>query len=462
MAKTFEDQGGVASTDPSPLYRWLTSRIAGRVMRPAHLERRRNRIERGRKRSGNRHTVEYFHQVEDGYSHLAAQLLRPLLEGYDVDLVCHLASVPRDRNLPEPELLLALSRYDSGQVASHYGLRFPLDAEAPGPDRVETAERILAGADPRDFPKLAVAVGDALWAGDAKALDDLAERHGKAAPEITREVIAKGTERRRRLGHYSAAMFHYGKEWYWGADRFYHLEQRLIALGARRDGSDALLCPRPSIETGPLRDNGSLTLEIFPSLRSPYTSMIFDTALDLAEKTGVRCSVRPVLPMVMRGVPATRVKGMYIFSDAGREAAALGLDWGRFYDPIGQPVRNAYSLYPWARGCGRGNELLSAFLQAAFVDGVNTNDARGLRTVVENAGLSWSEAQAHLGKSEVEEELEANRLAMYEFGSWGVPSFRLLDAHGEAVLGLWGQDRLWLFAREIQRLLAASRAGSAS
>jgi len=42
---------------------------------------------------------------------------------------------------------------------------------------------------------------------------------------------------------------------------------------------------------------------------------------------------------------------------------------------------------------------------------------------------------------------------MYGFGSWGVPSFRLLDEAGNTVLGLWGQDRLWLFSREIQRLL---------
>ena len=43
MAKTFEDQGGVASMDPSPLYRWLSSRIAGRVMRPGRRRRRRDR-----------------------------------------------------------------------------------------------------------------------------------------------------------------------------------------------------------------------------------------------------------------------------------------------------------------------------------------------------------------------------------------------------------------------------------
>jgi len=42
---------------------------------------------------------------------------------------------------------------------------------------------------------------------------------------------------------------------------------------------------------------------------------------------------------------------------------------------------------------------------------------------------------------------------MYAAGLWGVPSFRLLDAQGASLLALWGQDRLWLFAREIQRQL---------
>ena len=62
-------------------------------------------------------------------------------------------------------------------------------------------------------------------------------------------------------------------------------------------------------------------------------------------------------------------------------------------------------------------------------------------------------AQGVLGNRDWEEPLEENRRAMYGFGLWGVPSFRLLDERGESVLALWGQDRLWLFSREIQRLL---------
>jgi hypothetical protein len=38
-----------------------------------------------------------------------------------------------------------------------------------------------------------------------------------------------------------------------------------------------------------------------------------------------------------------------------------------------------------------------------------------------------------------------------------VPSFRLLDTDGSEVLGAWGQDRLWLVSREIQRLLRDTR-----
>jgi len=449
----FRDQGGASSSNPHAAVRWLMSKVISRMLWPPAVEKRHEKAERARLRAGEPHRVEYFHQVEDGYSHLAAQLLRPLIERYDVELVCHLVTVVNDQNLPEPDLLLPLSRYDSAKVAPHYGLRFPEGAGPPEPAHVKLAERILAAVDPKSFPEVAVAVGDALWSGSGEDLAALAERYGSSDEATAETRIREGTERRSRLGHYSAAMFHYGGDWYWGADRFYHLEKRLRRFGACRDSAPDLVCPRPPIEAGPLTDDGSLTFELYPSLRSPYTSIIFDKAVQLARDTGVKLVVRPVLPMVMRGVPATRQKGMYIFSDTGREAAELGLDWGRFHDPIGAPVRNCYSLYPWARQLGRGTELLSSFLRAAFFDGVNTNNDRGMQTVVENAGLSWEDARAIIGNRDFEDELEANRLAMYGFGSWGVPSFRLLDSEGNPALALWGQDRLWLFAREIQRLL---------
>ena len=453
MAEQFTDQGGVASMDPSPLYRLLTSRIMRGVCSPQRLDKQRAKIERARLKAGDKHMVEYFHQVDDGYSHLAAQVLQQLCQRYDIELVCHLVRGPQGNNSAEPELLLQLSRYDAFRVAPEYGLQFPEHPQALDPSLVELANAVLAAQDSEGFIECAAHVGDALWSGDAVRLQGLADGLGSVSETEREARLDSGTARRTELKHYSGAMFYYGKEWYWGVDRLYHLEKRLVELGADREPGKELLVPRPVLEAGPLRDNGSLTLEVYPSLRSPYTSIAFDRAVKLAQDTGVKLVVRPVLPMVMRGVPATREKGFYIFTDTVREAGEAGVPYGNFYDPIGNPVRRCYSLYPWACQQGRGNELLSSFLSAAFAKGINTNNDRGLRKVVEAAGLGWNEAQRHLGKPGWEEMLEENRLAMYDAGLWGVPSFRLLDAQGEQLLALWGQDRLWLFAREIQRQL---------
>lgn len=448
MSEQFKEQGGAATMDPSRLRRWITSRFISALVKPGRLQKAQARAERERVKNGLPHRLEYFHQVDDAYSHLAAQALQPLLERYGVELVPHLVSGPSGANLPEPDMLPALGRYDAALIAPHYGLAFPVGAKAPAPEHCLRAQRILAAVAAADFPAAAVAVGQALFAADAAGLATLASQYGSVTQA---QALDSGTTRRAQLKHYSGAMFFYGGQWYWGVDRLYHLERRWRELGLGQAGPP--LYPRPQLDAGSYQANGSLTLEFYASLRSPYTAVIYDKAVELAEQTGVRLALRPVLPMVMRGAPVTREKGMYIFSDAAREARALGLNFGPVYDPIGEPVRRCYSLYHWAQEQGRGVTLLGEFLRAAFFRGLNTSRDQGLRDVVERAGLSWSEAQEVLDNPDWEPLLEANRQAMYGFGSWGVPTFRLLDARGNTVVWAWGQDRLWLIARAIQRVL---------
>jgi 2-hydroxychromene-2-carboxylate isomerase len=453
MEQQFKDQGGAASSEPSGLRRWLTSKMMRRLSDPARRDRKRQRFESRRKRRKEPIIVEYFHQVEDPYSHLAAQLLQPLLDTYDIELVCHLVAGPTGKNAPEPDLLLEYARQDCALVAPHYGLEFSPQSQPASLKRIKLANMILSLADAVDFPQLSVTVGRVLWSSEITDLNALEDHLGAATSEEAARRIAAGNSRRAELGHYSGAMFYCGGEWYWGVDRLYHLENRLLGLSARWSEGRQLLVPRPGIEMGTLLDEGSLTLEIYPSLRSPYTSIIFDKALSLVRATGVKMVLRPVLPMVMRGVPVTTDKGFYIAFDTAREAETLGLAWGNVYDPIGAPVRRAYALFPWAEQRGKGGELLSQFLRAAFFEAVNTNTNQGFRRVVEAAGLDWKAAQTQLDDPEWETRIEENRLAMYEFGSWGVPSFRLLDAGGETLLATWGQDRLWLVARTIQDTL---------
>ncbi len=454
MTQQFEDQGGAASSDPSRLKRWIASKVMRKMADQDRLPRKIVKMEKIRLKKKLPHRVEYYHQVDDAYSHLAAQILQQLLDSYDIELAPMLAGPPSGKNAPEPEMLLKYALTDSLGVAPHYGLKFPANAKMPTADQQILATRILAAVSAGDFPQAAVDVGSALWSGSDAELESLAKHYGSADQVAAEAAVLSGTKRRDKLGHYSGAMFYYGGEWYWGVDRLYHLENRLIELGVNKTGKSELIMPRPEIDSGEIQDNGSLTLEFYPSLRSPYSSIIFDRTIQLIEDSGVNLVVRPVLPMVMRGVSLTRQKGYYIVTDTAREAKTLGLNWGKAYDPIGRPVRRAFSLFSWSREQGKCVGFLSAFLKAAFFDGVNTNTDAGLCRVVENAGLSWQEAQSVIDNTDWESDLEENRLAMLGFGSWGVPSYRLFNAEDEVVVAVWGQDRLWLVAREIKRLLA--------
>lgn len=410
------------------------------------------------------HEVELFHQVDDPYSQLALAAIPHLAERYSVRFRFHLVS-PADRlHAPEPERLAAWAQRDCAAIAPHYGLAFPTDAPRPEAEAVRRVERWLAARLERSsFVEDAIAAGRTLWARapESQATRDriaLDLREGRAASQSeTERILAEGNALRTKRRHYSGAMFWYAGDWYWGVDRLYHLERRLIALGASRRGASAddLCFPRPALDPGPVRDEGRLGLEIFPSLRSPYTAMIFEKSLALAREAGIPVVLRPVMPMVMRGVPAPAAKGVYIMLDAKREADALGVPFGNMYDPIGQAVLRGFSLWPFSRSQGREIEYIAAFLRAAFVLGRPTGTDAGLRQVVESAGLSWTEALPFLDSTGYQEELEANRRILYdELGLWGVPSYRLRGPVGEPDLCVWGQDRLWLVAAEIRRRLA--------
>jgi len=397
MSENFKNQGGVSSSEPSRLYRWLTSKLfMSRLASLRYQAKLRAKFERRRHSAGSSHIVEYFHQVDEGYSHLSAQLLSAISKRYDVTMGCHLVSASQEAKAPQPQLLSDLARQEAINIPPNYGLHFPHGNTQPPKALVDQAQAILARQTAQGFIDCLAGVSTALWNHDQTTLAALAERLGAASPEVTAARIQQGNAQRAVLGHYSGAMFYYGKEGYWGVDRLYHLEARLATLGVDKQPEAEPLAPRKAVEIGELKDNGSLTFEIYPSLRSPYTAIIFDRALKLAADSGVKLVVRPVLPMVKRGVPATRVKGAYIMTDCGREARASGVPFGPIYDPIGDPVRRCHAIYPWACEQGKGNALLSSFLRLAFAEGGKTNKLSALQEGGEQAGLDWQVAKEQL------------------------------------------------------------------
>ncbi|MEL7449293.1 MAG: 2-hydroxychromene-2-carboxylate isomerase, partial [Pseudomonadota bacterium] len=231
MTQQFKDQGGAATMDPSALRRWLLSKYVSFRSSEGQLHKQRQKAERRRRADARPHVVEYFHQVDDGYSHLAAQLLQPLAERYGVEVRCHLVRGPEGKNVSDPDLLLRLARYDSSLIASHYGLSFPVARDAPAGQAVELALSVLASLDATTLVQELAAVSDAFWSGDIARLEQLASGARRAEPAEVAGRLEAGTNRRAELKHYSGAMFHYEGEWYWGVDRLHYLEERLAALG---------------------------------------------------------------------------------------------------------------------------------------------------------------------------------------------------------------------------------------
>jgi 2-hydroxychromene-2-carboxylate isomerase len=398
--------------------------------------------------TGTPSQVHFFYQPDDPYSHLLAQVLVDFSSRYDISLSFHIVGAPDDDVAPERAALEAYGLKDAIAIAPFYHLDFPKNARLPSEKTISLAYRAIAGHE--HAGAFLVEVGKAVWNDDAAALEIMSLVSEKTA----QERVAADTEFRNSKGHYLAGTLYYDGDWYWGVDRFPYLEQRLRAQKQLHAGSKQLVHfpKRPEFMTKPAKRR--LTLEFYPSLRSPYTYLAMPEIMALGEEYPVEIVWRPVMPMVMRGLPVPPRKGRYIIQDAKREADRIGVPFGNVFDPVGKPVLRGYSLYPYAKSQGRDKEFLFAFCQLAWSEGVDVGQESGLAKVIERAGLDWNEAKAHLDQPGWEDDIEDNRLQLMASGLWGVPSFRLLGPRGKEVYAGWGRDRIWLLAHRIQEALS--------
>jgi len=302
---------------------------------------------------------------------------------------------------------------------------------------------------PAEFIENIEQISQSNWQGQSIEQDHLSDSE-------VGQKLDQGSVRLAELQHYSGATFYYGGEWYWGGDRLFHLEQRLRDLGACHAPNEPYIVSRPEIDVSDLDgknvDASNLELHFYPSLNSPYTSIIYDKTIEMAEACNINLHHKPVLPMIMRGVPAPVAKAKYIFFDTKREADFFSVPFGKHVTPIGEPTRQAYSLLPWAKSLGKDTELLSTLMRYAFAEGKGLHKQKNIKRAVEEVGLDWHEAQEHLGSEAWKPWVENHQDEMVQgMGLWGVPSYRLCGPEGEPDLEVWGQDRLWLVAAEIRR-----------
>ena len=276
----------------------LMPAIAGRLLARERVESKRRRLERARANSGKPHLVHYFHQVDDPYSALLAQVLPGIIQRYDIRVVAHVVPPPVDAAAPERDKLVAYSRRDAQLLARRWGLDFDDTGVQPDAAAVQMAACALVGAAAAGcFLESAAPVSQALWhrlpVSTAYA----------AGPQATQLHMAQSAALRRRLGHYLGACLFYAGEWYWGIDRLHHLEQRLKDLGASRQPEASLLFPLAADRRNLVSATHSAPIEFFFSFRSPYSAIVAPRVFQLGKAAGVPVKLRYVLPMVMRGLP---------------------------------------------------------------------------------------------------------------------------------------------------------------
>ena len=388
-------------------------------------------IKKGRRQrdKSGRPVVHYFHGIADPFSALAVQTLTTLVDAYNVDIRCHIASGAQGDYIGDGERFDRWAFKDASDIAGFYGLAWPAPGSGTTPTEFADALSALSSAGTTlDFVSAAGRVFDSVASAARGGLDSVSEPDSRAkiadqcAAFERGDAVAAGNKLRKSLGHYGAGMFYFEGQWYWGIDRLRVLERRLISEGLATDGRGVLF-PEPSTDQLPDLTSSDVELEYFPSLRSPYTAIGHARILDLIDRSNVRVNVRVVMPMMMRGVPAPTAKGQAIMTDAAREGRYFGSPMGRIVDPFGEPIKKAYAFLPELRERGLLMPFVSEYLKAAWVEGVDVTREQGLSEVLQRTGCPADVAPA--AESEWREEVEQNLAIMHEHDLWGVPSFRV-------------------------------------
>jgi 2-hydroxychromene-2-carboxylate isomerase len=426
------------------------SHILDMMLSPGSRRLRRSSREWRRRLTGSPHEVSVFLQLDDPYSYLLAHYLPELQAYFNIELRVHLSQALGGDFQPAPDMLAEYAAIDARRVALELGIPF-LDRGVTPPveHRRGLLNELASHARSPDFVDEFREVLEIYWRGDTEAAARRSDtgKAGAADPEI-----AASQQRLAHLGHYNSAMLHYGGEWYWGVDRLHYLIERLGELGVAKEGSSARLAAlrqvmQVSLPVRPPAAARSLPpLEMFHSIRSPYSYLALQRTFAIADAFGLQLKLRPVLPMVMRGMQVPRAKLLYIARDAAREAERLGIPFGRIADPVGAGTERCLAVFRYAESEHKAREFLVNAGTAIWSEAIDVATDKGMREVTGRAGLFWPDVLVAMQSEDWRESIEGNRESMMESGSWGVPTLRL----GEAVY--WGQDRDWLLVRHIEEL----------
>jgi 2-hydroxychromene-2-carboxylate isomerase len=412
----------------------LRANIANWLTSETKLNMERRLTELGRRFARRGHEVFYFHRADDPYCQLMVQVLPELAMRFDVVFKPLVVEQLPANMYPDPARYEAYSILDAGRLARLYGLGFSAEAIVPDRLSVGMANRYLASIqDDPDFFAIAEEVGAALWRQDLPEV-----KRQCASADMGDAELKQNEAQLRALGHYASGSLYYEGEFYVGLDRLDHLEHRLNGFGLG-DGEVHYELTRLWRHSLSQMDKSiaGRTVEVFFSVRSPYSYLGLQLISEFADLSGVHLKLKPVLPMLMRGLAVPPAKSRYILLDTAREARMEKRPFGKIVDPLGLATRRAMAIGFSLFEDDKALPFFKAFTKGVWAEGIDGTTDAGLATILERAGLPANRLSGALPEDAWQEQAERNRQEMLLYGSWGVPTFRVA---GET---LWGQDRLW-------------------
>lgn len=435
---------------PNPI-KWFElelKRILMRILLDTERDKRaKKKREQKRSREGRNHVIYYFHQVDDPYSHLCAQVIPLIKENYEIEVESYLVPPPTKEAAPQPDLLMRHSLDDAKSIAPYYGLEFPLVDDLPNNEITRIAQSALISLKDYTSEDL-IKIGNLLWKDNLPGIEEIIT--SMPNDDVIDDVLSSNSKLRKKFGHYLGGIFVYEGECYWGIDRLPLLEKRLKKLGLRKnDGPDVV--ERKSEEMKEVKKL-DLEIDVLWSARSPYSYLAMKPLSDLAKKYHLNLNYKIILPMVMRGMKVSLEKRTYITKDCKRIADQNGIPFGNIVDPLGYAVERCYSLYPFAKRHDKEEKYLWAFAESVWANGKHGYLEKNLKNIIESIGLSWNDAKKELDSENWKNEVEKNKETLFKLGKWGPPTIILKNKEGKEELVVWGQDRIWLIEERIKMM----------
>lgn len=443
-------------------------------------------------RTGYPIPIFVYFQLDDPYSFLAVQLLPRIKAAFGNDVAFDLRTTTSPDTLGLGDMERRYFRRDAAVVAPAFGLQFPefhsaegdRELEQPSLEVLDAAARAMCWASnsaKMEVDKLlefAAKVGQQLWSHDS--VESRVEAI-LALPGTNRMIasfdeavafVDKNAGLRNASRGYDGHSINALGTWYGGIDRIDHLVADLARVTGRQVDV-SIVKPRAELIRIPKftpRRVDPKKIVVYASFRSPYSAVLLQKLGSFFDKQGGwEWDLKPVPPMVTRGVPLTRNKRIYIAMDCGRVHRVKAIEeGGQPYMQISDPLESwgrPASVYFYLRWHSQGDDdkrkrraldWMVASTRASFFQGQELGTEAGLAKVAADAGVSPEELSGAMNQDH-----DAWRAAMKNHtaemaarGVWGVPtiSIEAHDESGHEHTTFWGQDRIWVAEEIIKKV----------